>query len=63
LLVPILALVGAFLVILHHRIKHHHDLKGWRRWFQIKDADNHETLALFLLGVAVGAWVSMVLGE
>jgi hypothetical protein len=50
----IIPFLAAFLVILHHRVKHRHDLRGWRRWFQIKDADNHETVALTLMGVGIG---------
>jgi len=59
-LIPILAFAGAFLVILHHWFKHRHDLKGWRRWFQLRDVDNHETIALFLMGVGVGSLLVLV---
>lgn len=49
----------AVLTVLHHRWKHHHDLKGWKKYFQLKDVDNHETLVILLLGLAAGRALSM----
>jgi uncharacterized membrane protein required for colicin V production len=44
----------AFLVALHHYFKHP-ELEGWRRWIQLKDIDNHETVVIFLIGLGIGA--------
>jgi len=35
-------------VMVHHKVKH-----GY--WFDVHDLDNHETIAVFLLGLLVGS--------
>ena len=39
--------IGAVLVMVHHRLKH-----GY--WFDWEDINNHETIALFLIGLGIG---------
>ena len=48
-------LVLSCAIMIHHRIKH-----GY--WFDKHDVDNHETVALFMLGMAIGTAVGTLLG-
>ena len=43
-------------IIFHHYIKHSHDknLSVSEKFFQYNDINNHETWALFFLGVCIG---------
>jgi len=56
----IAAFTLAVILIIHHRIKHHHNLKGWRRWFQLRDVDNHETFIIGLIGFGAGVLYASV---
>ena len=49
-------LILSFFIILHHFIKHKNDkhLNFFQKIFQICDIDNHETVALFFLGMGIG---------
>ena len=56
----IIPFIIVFLIILHHYFKHRNDpsLIFWEKIIQPKDIDNHETWALFFLGIGLG----MVMG-
>lgn len=46
----------SILIILHHYKKHNKN-KGFNNlddFFQFRDIDNHETWALFFMGIAIG---------
>ena len=44
------------IIILHHYIIHYNDknLNGLEKFVQLSDIDNHETWALFFIGIAIG---------
>lgn len=46
----------SILIILHHYIKHNKDkgLSTLDKFVQIMDINNHETWALFFLGIGIG---------
>lgn len=46
----------AILIILHHYKKHRNDKdkSTFDKFLQIKDIDNHETWALFFIGIGIG---------
>ena len=48
------------IIIFHHYIKHSQDknLSLSEKFFQYKDINNHETWALFLLGIGIGVRIS-----
>jgi len=50
----ILCFITALLIIFHHYLDHP-ELKGWRRFIQFKDINNHETAIMFLLGLGIGS--------
>ena len=45
-------LILVFLIMLHHLWIHGYLV-------DIQDIDNHETIALFLLGIAIGIWLTL----
>ncbi len=49
-------LIISLLIILHHYKKHKDDVKlsFLEKWVQIDDISNHETWALFFLGIGAG---------
>ena len=44
------------IIVIHHFIKHQYDmhLSFFDKFIQISDIDNHETWALFFLGISIG---------
>lgn len=53
----------AFGIIIHHYFKHKNDdgLDILSKFVQWKDINNHETLALFFLGIGVGLYIAQCL--
>ena len=51
-----LLIIIAGFIILHHYIKHYQDenLNHFQKLIQINDINNHETWALFILGIGLG---------
>ena len=47
MIAAVIALVISAIIMIHHRIKH-----GY--WIDKQDINNHETVALFILGIAIG---------
>ena len=52
----IIPFIISFIIILHHFIIHYNDYNPniFNKFFQIKDINNHETVALFFLGIGIG---------
>lgn len=50
-------------IVLHHYKKHYNDTKLTllEKFVQFSDIDNHETWALFFLGIAIGMKINMKL--
>ena len=46
----------SILFIIHHRTKHRNNknLIEFKKWFQLKDVNNHESKFLFFLGIGLG---------
>ena len=46
----------AIIIILHHYKKHKNDkgMSTWEKFVQINDINNHESWALFFLGIGLG---------
>ena len=49
-LTDLLPFISSFVILLHHRVKH-----GY--WIDFEDVNNHETVALFLLGIGIGMFI------
>lgn len=49
-------LIVSIIIVVHHFIKHQYDthLSFFDKIVQISDIDNHETWALFFLGISIG---------
>lgn len=53
--VPVLAIVIAVCILVHHRYKHANDpMSDVDKWFQVSDVSNHETWIVALCFFACG---------
>jgi len=52
--------IFAVLIIIHHYIKHRDDkdMTLIDKFVQYKDINNHETWALFFIGISIGLYLS-----
>lgn len=48
------------LIVVHHFYKHKNDKMSWaNKVFQLSDVCNHETWALFFVGISIGSYMQL----